>query len=55
VIENHVSKAPGYRIENVHVMAGVPRIMRDMLSGILPQLKGGAVVKSKAITTDTKQ
>jgi len=52
LIKNHVSMAPGYRIGNVHVMAGVPRIMRDMLEGILPSLKGGAVVQSRAITTD---
>ena len=52
LIKNDVSMAPGYRIGNVHVMAGVPRIMRDMLAGILPSLKGGAVVKSKAVTTD---
>lgn len=52
LIRNHVSMAPGYRIGNVHVMAGVPRIMRDMLAGILPSLKGGAVVQSRAVTTD---
>lgn len=52
LIKNDVSMAPGYRIGNVHVMAGVPRIMRDMLAGILPTLEGGAVVQSKAITTD---
>ena len=52
LIKNDVSMAPGYRIENVHVMAGVPRIMRDMLTGILPTLEGGAVVQSKAVTTD---
>lgn len=52
LVKNHVSKAPGYNIGNVFVMAGVPRIMRDMLAGILPQLEGGAVVKSRAITTD---
>lgn len=52
LIDNHVSMAPGYRIGNVHVLAGVPRIMRDMLAGVIPTLKGGAVVKSHAITTD---
>ena len=52
LINNSVSMAPGYRIANVHVMAGVPRIMRDMLAGILPSLKGGAVIQSKALTTD---
>jgi len=32
---------PGYRIENVFVMAGVPRIMRIMLEGIVKHLKTG--------------
>lgn len=52
LVKNSVSKAPGYNIGNVYVMAGVPRIMRDMLAGILPQLEGGSVVQSKAVTTD---
>ena len=52
LIKNEVSMAPGYCMDNVYVMAGVPRIMRNMLEGILPLLKGGAVVKSSALTTD---
>ncbi len=52
LIKNEVSMAPGYCMDNVYVMAGVPRIMRNMLDGILPLLKGGAVVKSHALTTD---
>ena len=52
LIKNDVSMAPGYYMDNVYVMAGVPRIMRNMLAGILPLLTGGAVVKSQALTTD---
>lgn len=52
LIKNEVSMAPGYCMGNVYVMAGVPRIMRNMLTGILPLLKGGAVIKSHALTTD---
>ena len=52
LIKNEVSMAPGYCMENVYVMAGVPRIMRNMLEGILPLLKGGTVVKSHAFTTN---
>ncbi|MFT4635975.1 MAG: molybdenum cofactor synthesis domain-containing protein [Arenicella sp.] len=32
---------PGYRIDNVFVMAGVPRIMRHMLDGVISHLKTG--------------
>lgn len=46
LITNSVSAAPGFRIGNVHVMAGVPMIMRAMLESIAPTLKGGRKVHS---------
>ena len=46
LIVNSVSAAPGFRIGNVHVMAGVPVIMRAMLESIAPTLKGGRKVHS---------
>ncbi len=49
LIVNSVSAAPGFRIGNVHVMAGVPVIMRAMLESIAPTLKGGRRVLSLTI------
>ncbi len=49
LIVNSVSAAPGFRIGNVHVMAGVPVIMRSMLEAIAPTLKGGRKVHSLTI------
>ena len=49
LIVNSVSAAPGFRIGNVHVMAGVPVIMRAMLEALAPTLKGGRKVMSVAI------
>ena len=49
LIVNSVSAAPGFRIGNVHVMAGVPVIMRAMLESIAPTLKGGRKVMSITI------
>lgn len=46
LIVNSVSAAPGFRIGNVHVMAGVPKIMLAMLEAIAPTLKGGKKIKS---------
>ena len=46
LIVNSVSAAPGFRLGNVHVMAGVPIIMRAMLEAIAPTLKGGKKVQS---------
>jgi molybdenum cofactor synthesis domain-containing protein len=49
LIANPVSRAPGFRLGNVVVMAGVPSIMRGMLEDIGPRLKGGAVVRSRTL------
>ena len=50
LIDNPVSVAPGFRIENVYVLPGVPKIMQAMLDGLLPGLRGGAKVLSRAIS-----
>lgn len=39
LIRNSVSGAPGFRIDNVFVFAGVPHIMQNMFLGILDQIK----------------
>jgi molybdenum cofactor synthesis domain-containing protein len=49
LIENAISIAPGFTIGNVHVMAGVPRIMQSMLETLLPSLPGGVPVQSRAV------
>jgi molybdenum cofactor synthesis domain-containing protein len=55
LITNAVSAAPGFRIGNVHVMAGVPAIMQAMLDGIAPTLKTGAKVLSETIRADARE
>lgn len=52
LIDNPVSHAPGFKIGNVYVMAGVPRIMQAMFDGIRHGLKGGKPVLSRAIAAD---
>ncbi len=42
LIENPISKAPGFKIGNVIVMAGVPSIMQAMLDAVAPTLQTGA-------------
>lgn len=49
LIENAVSIAPGFTIGNVHVMAGVPRIMQAMFDSLAPTLQGGTPVASRAV------
>ncbi len=46
LIDNSVSAAPGYKIENVFVFAGIPRIMQAMFEAAIPFLHGGAIIHS---------
>lgn len=50
LIDNPVSAAPGFVLENVHVMAGVPKIFEVMVASVLPELAGGAPVQSRNMT-----
>ena len=47
LIDNPVSIAPGFTIENVHVMAGVPSVFKAMVASVMPHLTGGAPVLSE--------
>lgn len=49
LIFNPISKAPGFRVENVYVMAGVPKIMQAMFEGFRHALSGGAPMRSRSI------
>lgn len=49
LIDNPVSVAPGFSIGNVHVMAGVPRIMQAMFDALAPRLPGGEPVEARAV------
>jgi len=55
LIENPVSKAPGFRIKNVHVMAGVPMIMQAMMDAIAPTLKTGRKMLSRSVDADVPE
>jgi molybdenum cofactor synthesis domain-containing protein len=50
LIDNVVSAAPGFRVGNVFVMAGVPAIMRAMFDAIAPTLAGGAKMLQRIVT-----
>lgn len=50
LIANPVSAAPGYKISNVYVMAGVPSIFQAMFENIKHELKGGASILSRTVT-----
>ncbi|CTQ67649.1 competence/damage-inducible protein A [Roseibium alexandrii] len=52
LIENKVSKAPGFRIGNVHVMAGVPAIMQAMMDAVAPTLQTGKKMLSETVAAN---
>ena len=55
LIENPISRAPGFKMENVFILAGIPSIMQGMLEGARKYLKGGDIVKSKSIDVFTPE
>ncbi len=50
LIENPVSKAPGFQMENVFVMAGIPAIAQAMFESLSHRLVGGTPLKSRSVT-----
>ena len=51
LIPNPVTGAPGFFINNIFVMAGVPSIMGAMLDFVVDRLTPGAVIHSQTLTT----
>jgi molybdenum cofactor synthesis domain-containing protein len=51
LVANPISKAPGFRCENVIVMAGVPQIMQVMLDAVAPTLKTGGKMHAREVST----
>ena len=49
LIRNDISKAPGFMLGNVIVMAGVPSIMANMLDNVASRLEGGARTLSESV------
>ena len=55
LIENPVSGAPGFRLANVFVLAGVPKIMRAMFGSIRHLVIGGPPIRSRAVNADVAE
>ncbi|MBC7159254.1 MAG: competence/damage-inducible protein A [Porphyrobacter sp.] len=49
LIPNHLSAAPGIRIGNIHLLAGVPHIAAQMLDALTGTLEGGAPLLSETV------
>jgi molybdenum cofactor synthesis domain-containing protein len=55
LLDNPVSAAPGFRIENVFVLPGVPMIMRAMFEALEGQLSGGAPIIAAQVSAFTTE
>ena len=55
LIENPRTKAPGIRVENIFIMAGVPMITQGMLAALDGQLPGGLPVLSRTVAAWTQE
>ncbi|MGA0565464.1 competence/damage-inducible protein A [Ancylobacter sp. VNQ12] len=55
LVPNPVSKAPGFWIGNVIVMAGVPTIMQAMLDQVAPKLRTGVQVLSETVRANARE
>jgi len=49
LIENPISAAPGFQVENVFVMAGIPAVMQAMFESLRHRLTGGRPLLSRAV------
>ena len=52
LIENSISAAPGFKIENVFVFAGIPKIMKSMLDDSVKHLRKGKLIHTISIKVD---
>jgi molybdenum cofactor synthesis domain-containing protein len=55
LVLNKISAAPGFRIDNVIVMAGIPSVMQAMFEYVAPQLKTGSKMLSDSIRADCRE
>jgi len=55
LIDNPISKAPGFRLGNVHVMAGVRTVFHAMVESVLPTLTGGEPLLSITVRIEAPE
>ncbi len=55
LIPNPVSAAPGFIVNNVHVMAGVPRIMQGMMDHVMDEIKAGKPILSNTVSCNLSE
>lgn len=54
-IDNPLSGAPGFQIENVFVLAGIPAVMQAMFDTLAARLEHGAPILSRTLKTNCRE
>lgn len=49
LVDNPISQAPGFRMGNVYVLAGIPSIARAMFASAVPELVRGSPIHSRSV------
>jgi molybdenum cofactor synthesis domain-containing protein len=49
LIDNPLSHAPGFRMDNVFVLAGIPSVARSMFAAVAKQLRAGSAIHWQAV------
>ena len=52
LVDNPISVAPGFQMENVFTFAGIPKIAEGMFQSMKHRLVGGAPMVSRTVRTD---
>ena len=55
LVKNPHSGAPGFQMDNVFVLAGIPAVMRAMFDSLAPQLRHGQPILSRTLQTDRRE
>lgn len=55
LIDNPISNAPGFRIGNVFVLAGIPAIARAMFAALAPELTTGARIHAASVDVHARE
>jgi molybdopterin-biosynthesis enzyme MoeA-like protein len=50
LVDNATGGPPGFRVDNVYVMAGIPGVMQAMLASLEGKLESGPIVRTRSVT-----
>jgi molybdenum cofactor synthesis domain-containing protein len=55
LVDNPLSNAPGFKMENVFVLAGIPSVARAMFGAAVPMLERGAPIASGSVDVHLRE